>query len=156
MPSDSNATGTDRMSFDALIQKVKQAEVALEAQERQGAADWRQFKASWRAAWTPGRIVSVGLLSGFLIGRAKPLRAVTGGGALQMLGALSGLLASGSAQAAAEEAGNAADSAAANSTLANSAQAGSIADRPATGSAGATTAQPPAPPPRQHRRADVA
>jgi hypothetical protein len=52
------------MSFDALLQKVKQAETALEAQERQAAADWRQFKASWRAAWTPGRIVVAGLFAG--------------------------------------------------------------------------------------------
>jgi hypothetical protein len=60
------------MSFDALLQKVKQAETALEAQERQAAADWRQFKASWRAAWTPGRIVVAGLVAGFLTGRVQP------------------------------------------------------------------------------------
>ena len=137
------------MSFDALILKVKQAEVALEAQERQGAADWRQFKASWRAAWTPGRIVSVGLVTGFLVGRAKPLRAVTGGGALQMLSALSSLMASGSAQAAADEAGNAADSAAATS-----AQAGGITAATATAASSAETTTTQSPP--QHRRADVA
>lgn len=100
------------MSFDALLQKVKQAETALEAQERQAAADWRQFKASWRAAWTPGRIVVAGLVAGFLTGRVQPLkRAAAGGGALQLLSALAGLFASGSAQAAAGEAGHAADNA---------------------------------------------
>ena len=78
------------MSFDALIQKVKQAETALEAQERQTAADWRQLKASWRELWTPGRIVIAGLVSGFMVGRAEPFKRAAGGGALQLLSALSG------------------------------------------------------------------
>lgn len=93
------------MSFDQLIHKVTQAEDALEAQERRVAADWRQLKASWRAGWTPGRIVIAGLASGFLLGRAEPLRAVAkGGGAMQLITMLSGLFAGGSAQAAASEA----------------------------------------------------
>ena len=93
------------MSFESLIDKVKQAETALEACERQTGADWRQFKASWQAAWTPGRIISVGLVSGFLIGKAAPAkRLVSGGGTLQMLGGLASLFASGNAQAAADQA----------------------------------------------------
>jgi hypothetical protein len=96
------------MSFDALIVKVEQAERALEAQERRVAADVRQFKSSWREAWTPGRIVVAGAISGFLVGRARPLRMVDGGNALQMVGALAGLFAGGSAQAAAGEAAQAA------------------------------------------------
>lgn len=100
------------MSFDALIEKVRQAESALEAQERQTGADWRQFKASWRAGWTPARIVIGGLVSGYLVGKAEPLRrAARGGGALQMISALSGLFAGSSAQAAAGEAAHAADTA---------------------------------------------
>lgn len=99
------------MSFDALIQKVKQAEAALEAKERQTAADWRQLKSSWRSLWTPGRIVLAGLVSGFMVGRAEPFKRAAGGGALQLLSALSGLFAGGSAQVAANEAGDAADSA---------------------------------------------
>lgn len=96
------------VSFEALIQKVHQAETALEAREREVSADWRQVKASWRAAWTPGRIVVAGLVSGFLVGRSEPLRRVGGGGTLQLLTALSGLFAGGSAQAAAGEAEQAA------------------------------------------------
>lgn len=96
------------VSFEALIQKVRQAETALEARERQVGADWRQVKASWRAAWTPGRIVVAGLVSGFVVGRSEPLRRVGGGGTLQLLTALSGLFAGGSAQAAASEAEQAA------------------------------------------------
>ena len=98
------------MSFDSLIDKVKQAEAALEAQERQTGANWRQFKASWQAAWTPGRIISIGLVSGFLVGKAEPAkRMVSGGGTLQMLSSLSSLFAGGSAQAAAGQAQHAAD-----------------------------------------------
>lgn len=97
------------MSFDQLITKVKQAEDALEAQERRVAADLRQLKASWRAGWTPGRIVIAGLASGFVIGRTEPLKAVAkGGNAMQLITMLSGLFASGSAHSAAQEAGNAA------------------------------------------------
>ena len=100
------------MSFDKLILKVTQAEDALEAHERRVAADLRQLKASWLGGWTPGRIVIAGAVSGFLIGRAEPLKAVaSGGGAMQMITMLSGLFAGGSAQAAAGEAENAAETA---------------------------------------------
>lgn len=100
------------MSFDKLITKVAQAENALEAQERQVAADVRQFKRSWRAAWTPGRIVVAGLVSGFLVGRAEPLRsAAQGGSVVRIVSLLTGLFASSTAQAAASKADDAAESA---------------------------------------------
>jgi hypothetical protein len=107
------------MGFHELIDKVQQAETALEAQERQAAADWRQFKASWRSIWTPGRIVLAGVASGFLFGSARPLRGVgSGQGLLQLVTALSGLFASGSAHAAAEHAEEAAAVDAANDAVA--------------------------------------
>jgi len=100
------------MSFESLIDKVHQAEHALEARERQTAADWRQCKASWTSLWTPGRLLSVGLVSGFLVGAAEPAkRVVRGNGTLQLLSAVAGLFAGGSAQAAAGHAQSAADSA---------------------------------------------
>ncbi len=99
------------MSFEDLIAKVDQAEKALEANERRVAADWRQLKGSWREAWTPGRIVLAGLITGFFTGRARPLGRAGGGGVLQMITALSGLIAGGSAQAAAGEAEHAANTA---------------------------------------------
>lgn len=99
------------MSFQQLIAKVEQAEGALEAHERRASADWRQLKTSWREGWTPARIVIAGAVAGFLVGRARPLRAVSGGGVLQMLSALSGLFAGGSAQVAANEASQAAEQA---------------------------------------------
>ena len=64
------------MSFDALISKVQQAEQALEASERRTSRQWQQVKDTWRESWTPGRIVIAGLASGFLVGRAKPLRLI--------------------------------------------------------------------------------
>jgi hypothetical protein len=99
------------MSFDALIQKVRQAEAALEAQERRAGADWRQLRATWHALWTPGRLLVAGLAAGFIVGRAEPFKRAAGGGVLQLVTALSGLFAGGSAQAAASEAGDAADAA---------------------------------------------
>jgi hypothetical protein len=99
------------MGFDALIEKVRQAETALEAQERRAGADWRQLRGSWRSLWTPGRIVLAGLATGFMVGRAEPFKRAAGGGVLQLLTALSGMFAGGSAQAAANQAGEAADAA---------------------------------------------
>ena len=104
------------MSFEDLIGKVKQAETALETSERQTSARWKEMKHVWKDGWTPGRIVLAGLASGFLVGRAKPLRIASGGGVLNLMTALSGLFASGSAQAAANEAGHAADAATATAT----------------------------------------
>ena len=92
------------MSFHALIAKVEQAEQALEDRERSASAQWQQVKATWRESLTPGRIVIAGLASGFLIGRAQPLKLAGSGGLLNLVAALSGLLASGSAQVAAESA----------------------------------------------------
>lgn len=100
------------MSFEALVDKVRQAETALEAKERQAAADWRQLKASWIASWTPGRIVVAGLATGFAVGKLEPVKkAASGSGALQLLSAVAGLFAGGSAQAAAGQAEHAADTA---------------------------------------------
>ncbi len=104
------------MSFDALIAKVHQAEEVLESSERRTGEQWRQLQATWRSAWTPGRIVIAGVAAGFMVGRARPLRMATGGGVLQMLTALSGLLVSGSAQVLAEQAGDAANAAPADSS----------------------------------------
>lgn len=114
------------MSFDQLLAKVHQAETALEAHERTVAADFRQLAVSWRRAWTPGRIVIAGLVSGFTVGRAQLLKHATGGGILQIITALSGLLASGSAQTAADNADEAAQAA-------NAGGPGAVGNVPAEG-----------------------
>lgn len=100
------------MGFKQLLTKVQQAEAALETRERRVAAEWRHLQTTWRDAWTPGRVVIAGLVSGFLVGRAQPLRAVARSGQwMQLVTMLSGLFAGGSAQVAAEQAGEAADTA---------------------------------------------
>jgi hypothetical protein len=100
------------MGFKQLRSKVQQAEAALEAKERRVADEWRQLKGTWKAAWTPGRLIIAGLVSGFVVGRAEPLRAAARSGqVVQLVTMLSGLFAGGSAQAAAEEAQQAAQSA---------------------------------------------
>lgn len=102
----------ETMSFEKLIEKVSQAEDALEAQERRFAADVRQLKRSWRAAWTPGRIVIAGLVTGFVTGRVEPLRnAARSGSVVRIVSLLSGLFATATAQAAAGNAKDAAESA---------------------------------------------
>ena len=89
-------------SFKQLMQKVEQAEATLEARERLVAADWRQLKASWKDGWTPGRIVLAGVVAGFIVGRVEPVKAVAQGGTImQMITALSGLVASASTEQAA-------------------------------------------------------
>ena len=122
------------MSFDKLLQKVEQAENVVEAQERRTAADWRQLKRSWKASWTPGRIVLAGLASGFLVGRLEPGKvAASGGGVLRMLASLSALLASGQAQAAAGDAEQAAETA--EDTAETAAEAVGVQHPPATAEA---------------------
>ena len=104
-------TGAD-VGFEALVEKVRQAEAALEAKERQATADYRQLKSSWRLSWTPGRIVVAGLVSGFIVGKLEPAKKVaTGSGVMQLLTALGGLFAGTSAQAAAGKAESAAENA---------------------------------------------
>jgi len=101
------------MNFESLVEKVKQAEDALESSERRTTEQWTQLKLHWVQGWTPARIVVGGLVSGFMVGRARPMRAASGGGVLQMVSALSALFAGSNAQAAATEAEHAADTAAA-------------------------------------------
>lgn len=98
------------MSFDTLLHKVRQAEAAVEAQQRRTSADWRQLKCSWRAIWTPGRLIVAGLLGGYAIGSGK-VGATTTSNALRLLASLSAFIASRDASAAAEDAEQAAHSA---------------------------------------------
>lgn len=93
------------MGFKQLLTKVQQAEAALEARERRVVDDWQRLNVTWKEAWTPGRLIIAGLVAGFLVGRAQPLRAAARSGQwMQLVTMLSGLFAGGSAQAAAEQA----------------------------------------------------
>jgi len=100
------------MGFKQLLTKVQQAEAALETRERLVASDWQHLKRTWKETWTPGRVIIAGLVSGFLVGRAQPLRAVARSGQfMQLVTMLSGLFAGGTEKVAAEEAEHAADTA---------------------------------------------
>jgi hypothetical protein len=99
------------VSFEHLVRKVARAEDVLEMREQRLVDRYRQLGQTWREGWTPVRIIAVGLASGFLVGRAEPLRALTGARMLQMVSALSGLFASAQASFAAEQAEEAADTA---------------------------------------------
>lgn len=99
------------VTFEQLIAKVKQAEDVLEARERGVATSYHHLRQVWRDGWTPLRIISAGLVAGFVSGRAEPLRALSGARMLQMISAVSGLFATAQATVAAQQAGDAAESA---------------------------------------------
>ena len=118
------------MSFEALQAKVARAEDALEARERQVAADFRVFGGCWHSIWSPPRVIGAGLAAGFLAGFARPGRSVAGmepAKWLQLAGSIAGLAGTIQAAFAAREAKDAAE------------QAGDVA-AVASGSAAATPA----------------
>nr|WP_298125768.1 protein sip-5 [uncultured Pseudoxanthomonas sp.] len=99
------------MRFEQLLQHVQRAEQRVELRATHTQVQWITLKQSWRAGWTPGRIVIAGVVSGFLVGRAEPLRTLTGARWMQMFTAVSSFLATAQAAAAAETAEQAADTA---------------------------------------------
>ena len=131
-----NANEGAQVGFEALIEKVTQAEQALETSERVTASRWRAFKSTWRESWTPGRIVVAGLASGFIVGRASPMRVAGSGGVLNLATALAGIFAGTGAQAAAKEAEGAAAAAGAASAKASAAEAPVAPPTPAQFAAG--------------------
>lgn len=66
------------MGFHDLVQRVRERELALEQRHAQASASWQGLRGRWREGWTPTRIVLGGLLGGFVIGWARPVRRVTG------------------------------------------------------------------------------
>ena len=104
-------TPHQNVTFEQLIAKVKRAEDLLEEHERRTVVSYNHLKQVWRSGWTPLRIVTAGLVSGFLVGRSEPLGAIGGARILQMVSAVSSLFASAQAAAAAGEAKDAADDA---------------------------------------------
>ncbi|KIQ98324.1 hypothetical protein [Lysobacter sp. A03] len=117
------------MNFEKLKNKVDQAENTLEANERRVGADLRQLKDSWRALWSPGRIIVVGMASGFLIGRAEPLQTVArSGGLLRMSSTLMSLFSGVTAASAASDAEDAED---AEEAVEEKARRSGLADDPA-------------------------
>lgn len=125
------------MSFEELQAKVARAEDALEARERQVAADMRVFGGCWQAIWSPSRVVGAGLAAGFLAGLARPGRAVAGmepARWLQLAGSVAGLVGTIQAAFAAKDAKDAAEQAEDVATVAS----GAVAPGAPPGAADAT------------------
>lgn len=95
--------------FDRLQRRVDKRERLLEGRYEQVQERKQTLVRSWREAWTPGRIVIAGLIAGFFMGRAEPVKiAVKSGNLMQIVSLLSGLFAGAGAQEAADQAGQAA------------------------------------------------
>ncbi len=134
------------MKFAALQRRVQRAESVLERREEYARTCWSNTKTAWREGWTPLRIVSAGLVAGFLTGRAEPLAATLNGPrALRMVSAVSSLFASVQATVAAGKAGAAEEAAGAAEAKAGEAADVSSAVAVATG----------APTPRTDARVDA-
>lgn len=142
------------MNFERLQHRVQRAEQLVEGRAIQTQTHWRELRRIWGEAWTPGRILVAGLVSGFLAGRAEPMKSMTGARWLQMIGSVSSLFASLQAATAADQANVAADTA---SEAADTAQA---VQEEATGNPSSASAhqapgemQPPPPDPLHDVRA---
>ena len=118
------------MGFDALQKKVTEAEQALEARERNAAANWRQFGASWKQAWTPGRIVIAGLTSGFMAGKAGVIERAGGSSILKLALGVSSLITAKAAEVTAEAAQETVQSAEATADAAREVVNDVISDAP--------------------------
>jgi hypothetical protein len=107
------------MNFAGLKRRVERRERMFEGRLQQTRDRWQALSTTWRASWTPLRIVVAGLIGGFLLGRSDPARALgklgalgsNGSRVLQLVGTLSGLFASLQAGNAAEQAEQAVDKA---------------------------------------------
>lgn len=80
------------MTLADRLAKVDAAEREVETRRAEAAAQARRTGVLWRQSWTPGRIMIVGLATGFLTGRAQPLKLAGSGGLLSLLRALDKLL----------------------------------------------------------------
>lgn len=107
------------MKFGTLRQRVDRAEFLVEGRAQETRAQWSRLRESWRAGWSPLRILAVGFGVGFVTGRNEPQAALGSiasklGGIpriLQMVSTLSALFTAHRAQEASEQAERAADNA---------------------------------------------
>jgi len=99
------------MNFEALKRRVERSERLVEGRIEQASEHRTRLGQQWRQAWTPGRIVVIGLVGGFLVARARPMRtlgAVSATRWVQLATSLSGLFAALQAAWAAQTAESAA------------------------------------------------
>lgn len=131
------------MNFDALQRRVRRAEAVVQVRSEETTRQWGALNSVWRSAWTPGRIVIAGLAGGFLAGKLEPGGAFSGARWLQMIGSVSGLVASAQASVAsfaAAAAGMAAE--AAGDAAEGAEQAAEAAQAPARDTAAANPMPP--------------
>ncbi|KQO00300.1 MULTISPECIES: hypothetical protein [Stenotrophomonas] len=123
------------MNFDALQRRVRRAEAVVQVRMDETVQQWDTLETTWRRSWTPGRIVIAGLAGGFVAGRLEPGGAFSGARWLQMIGSVSGLVASAQASIASlQEAGLAAAAGmAASHAATDEGQAASAPPEPAAG-----------------------
>ena len=88
------------MNFDALQRRVRRAEAVVHIRGEETTQQWNLLNRTWRSAWTPGRIIVAGLAGGFVAGKLEPGGAFSGARWLQMIGSVSGLVASAQASVA--------------------------------------------------------
>ena len=84
------------MKLEALKRRVARSEQLLAGRIQQSADQRVRLGEQWRQAWTPGRIIVIGLIGGFLIARARPMRALGAVSAtrwVQLATSVSGLVA---------------------------------------------------------------
>ena len=148
------------MKFEAIRRRVERSEQLVDGRALQTRVRADALKSTWRESWTPARIIIAGLATGFLTGRAEPAKALKqlGGGGrwIQLVGALTGLVASLQSSIAAAGAGKAVDRAddAASQAGDAAAAAQTAVDEVAPGAATARPAPADAPEPlaRSDRR----
>lgn len=111
------------MGFRQLREDVARAERRLETRALRARTNWRVLGTTWREAWTPPRLLVVGLAGGLLIALSRPLgklgkRGKAGGLRsiplarwIQLATSVSGLVTALRARHAAESAQHAADDA---------------------------------------------
>ncbi|KRG43814.1 hypothetical protein ARC78_07015 [Stenotrophomonas pictorum JCM 9942] len=129
------------MKFEVLQRRVRRAEAVVQVRSTETLSQWNLLNHVWRRAWTPGRIVIAGLAGGFAAGKLEPGGAFSGGRWLQMIGSVSGLVAS--AQASVASFAAAAAGMAAQQASAAADDAGQAAETAAsTGAAAADPVQP--------------
>lgn len=136
------------MNFEALQRRVRRAEAVVQVRGEEATQHWEQLNQSWRSAWTPGRIVVVGLAGGFLAGKLEPGGAFSGSRWLQMIGSVSGLVSSAQASVASFAAAAAAAGVMAGQAAADDdADQGDDEDSPPPPAAAASTARSNSTPP---------
>lgn len=128
------------MNFDDLQRRVRRAEALAQIRSEQTLQHWGTLERVWRSAWTPGRIVVAGLAGGFVAGKLEPNNAFSGARWLQMIGSVSGLVASAQASVASFAA------AAAGMAAQQASEAGQAADTPPSPGTASAAAPHPMPP----------